>query len=490
MEGSPFQQTHFKAHGRVLFMCATPALAVAILATYAVCKHDRIYELGPVSTAHAFIGDECWRCHTENGLVTATWKSLCDDVPVVPDKACTVCHAGPPHHAGHKQHGPAACADCHLEHRGQQQLAAIDDRHCVACHADLNATHRQQATFASGIHSFADHPEFALFDTRRIDSIGATHRVRGVAVVNNGRWQDTAKIRLNHAVHLNPKGILGLDGKRHKLDCRACHTPDAAGYMQPINYERHCAECHRDKLNFDSQRFADVSVPHGDAEAARGVIRQRYVEYYLAHPKLHAAAEAPDAASEQKEMEKRDEGPVSLDRTIPGKPPRLPQRGWTWVNEQVENAERALFLQRQDGCRYCHTKVEPAGQTWRVEPPRIPYRWYLHARFRHDRHRMLTCTACHTQAETSQNTTDVLLPSITICRTCHINSTAQPQAGAARAHCALCHDYHRHQGENFDGPMSLELQIVKPDNARKPPSDSTADQSAQNQPAASSAEDH
>lgn len=474
MAESRFQQSHFKAPWRVIVMLLTPVLAVAALFYSAVSENDRIYEPAPVSTAHAIFGHECWRCHSENGLTTDWRAAFNEGAAIVPDKACAVCHDGPPHHEEHKQHSPTACADCHHEHRGRKQLVAVADQHCIACHADLNATQRTQATFASEIHSFADHPEFALLDKQQNATIGGEHRFDGLVEMLDGQRRDAAKIRLNHAVHLKPGGILGLDGKKQRLDCQSCHTPDAAGYMQPINNEQHCAECHRDKLNFDSQRFADAPVPHGDAEAARGVIRQRYVDYFLKHPKLYDDTMPPGDNSAEEKPEQQDSA-ESLDRTIPGKPPRLSSRGWTWVNEQIEQADRILFQQAQDGCRYCHTQVESDESAWHVEPPRIPYRWYPYARFRHDSHRLLSCTECHSQAQSSRETGDILLPAITNCRSCHTKNPARPAASEARSHCAECHDYHQHHGENFDGPLSLDLQVVEPDYVRQPPVGTTGD---------------
>jgi hypothetical protein len=107
------------------------------------------------------------------------------------------------------------------------------------------------------------------------------------------------------------------------------------------------------------------------------------------------------------------------------------------------------------GCKLCHVMIEEqriegqlaGGKTPEEKTPlpavaksSIPARWFLHAEFNHDSHRLLTCTACHTRTPESRQTADILLPGIASCRKCHEEGGAQQDAASGR--CSECHSYH------------------------------------------------
>jgi predicted CXXCH cytochrome family protein len=70
----------------------------------------------------------------------------------------------------------------------------------------------------------------------------------------------------------------------------------------------------------------------------------------------------------------------------------------------------------------------------------VPSRWMRHARFNHGSHRAVDCIVCH-DAPSSTQTTDILMPSISVCRTCH-GDDARSAATRVSADCVLCHTYH------------------------------------------------
>jgi hypothetical protein len=398
----------------------------------------RSFEPGPVSAAHAMFGHECGRCHVNSSAESLTAVAESIAFAPVPDTACTVCHEGPEHHAPLSHREGAKCIDCHREHRDRQQLARVADRQCTVCHADLNRTQREQHRFATSITSWDTHPEFAVLrNGSAVEAPGPEHGVHRVAQQDGGRWHDRARIKLNHAVHLDPRGVLQLDGTRQRLECNACHEPDrASGYMLPVTYEQHCASCHGNQLHFDQTLFPDQSAPHGDAAAVRGALRELYADCL------------PEDLKQSPE-------PVLPTMSVP------PQ-GAAWISDRMDGASRILFEQRGAGCRYCHLDVNLVDKQWQVAPARIPDRWLTHSAFRHDSHRMLTCTACHKDVDKSDRTSDVLLPGIATCRSCH----EQPglfrltSAGRARAECAECHVYHRHELENYDGRLGVDLRMA------------------------------
>ena len=78
-----------------------------------------------------------------------------------------------------------------------------------------------------------------------------------------------------------------------------------------------------------------------------------------------------------------------------------------------------------------------AGSSYpKIRQPAMPVRWLPHSIFAHSAHNALKCLACHEAAPKSERTTDVLLPGVASCRSCHF------EPGGARAQCLECHVYH------------------------------------------------
>jgi hypothetical protein len=118
---------------------------------------------------------------------------------------------------------------------------------------------------------------------------------------------------------------------------------------------------------------------------------------------------------------------------------------------------KELLQDKRQGCPFCHT-VQPAEPLPTIVPPKIPIRWQPHASFDHRAHRPLACAACHEAARQSEDTTDVLLPKLQVCRECHRGG------GGARAGCVECHLYHdRAKERSPDGPFPTVPQFVAGD---------------------------
>jgi hypothetical protein len=60
-----------------------------------------------------------------------------------------------------------------------------------------------------------------------------------------------------------------------------------------------------------------------------------------------------------------------------------------------------------------------------------------HAKFDHSQHGLMSCESCHAAALNSQLSSDLLLPGIATCRSCH-----HPGTEAAESRCFECHTYH------------------------------------------------
>jgi hypothetical protein len=324
-----------------------------------------------------------------------------------------------------------------VEHKGRPVLADLSDAHCTRCHRQL-AVADGAPRFEPRIDAFArSHPEFRLLKTGT---------------------RDGAQVKLNHAVHLKP-GLRGPSGPVQMV-CADCHRPGTpirawpfgtpakpaatttfvrGAYMHRISYADHCIACH--PLGFDPRTIQ--AVPHERPEAVRAFLRLFYLDYAAAHP--------DDLRGEEEERgglrrgRDDDAAPIAADQ---------------WAAAQVAAAEDLLYRTRNKGCQYCHalaTTADAPDALPPIVPTKIPSRWFAHARFDHRTHRELRCLACHEQAATSRETTDVLLPGIAVCRKCHLESAG------ARATCAECHTYHDKTRERpGEGPLSIPQLIVAP----------------------------
>jgi predicted CXXCH cytochrome family protein len=414
---------YFKKRGslrrwRFLLSVALPAVAILWLAWYAIRADRRVYSAGSLAPAHALLTKQCESCHlTQAGFFSEK----------VADQKCMACHDGAIHHAAQEFTPP--CASCHAEHRGAIRLAATRDSDCTRCHSSLT-THAGSTNFVRNIDSFAgDHPEFA--------------------VLRAGRG-DPGTIQLNHYRHLQPN-LPGPNGSHVQMVCTDCHRsaadanapwpfgdlqsqlgttkttpPDSAkaetvissqprAYMAPATYAHTCAACH--SLQFD-KRLTDA-VPHDTPEAIHPFVVAKLQAYIAAHP---ADLRVPRDPS-------RDlpEQPIVADYRL-----LAPQQ---WVGERTAEAEQLLWRKT---CKECHALVAGEGPAMpKIAPSNITSRYFPHAEFDHSQHGLVDCVSCHATAESSQQSSDLLVPGIATCRSCH-----KPGAESAESRCFECHTYH------------------------------------------------
>lgn len=303
-----------------------------------------------------------------------------------------------------------------------------------------------ESTIVNMISDFADsHPDWAVLREQRADA---------------------ATVALNHARHMNPDtvgmqddlsaGGHGIPGVEHLADgrlaltCASCHRQDAAGrYMEPISFDRHCLSCHEGDL----PRVGDQRVPHGDMSA---LVDQ--VNLYLLRQQLDALNKSggrvgsmPGSVAFVAMLGAGMLGEGSTD-LLALRPPPPPSSGndaapATPTGQDIDailaEARHSEFAKLKTNCMKCHTKDSitpaprrPKGEPFDVAPPMIPTRWLDRSVFSHQSHRALNCLECHAQAAVGEKTSDIMLPSIDSCRSCHA-----PAAGV-RSDCVMCHLYH------------------------------------------------
>jgi hypothetical protein len=209
--------------------------------------------------------------------------------------------------------------------------------------------------------------------------------------------------------------------------------------MAPVKFATACASCHL--LTFD-KRF-DEGAPHDKPEVVHAFVVKKLQNYIAAYPNDLRVSRDPS-------------------RDLTGKPLTPDTRVLTpaqWVTERTADAETLLW---RKACRQCHaigfaeknhptqiaaTTTSETTRTMKsdVEAAALPYiqpaettvRWMPQAKFDHDAHRGFTCTSCHEKALSSTESSDVLLPRIATCQTCHA-----PGPDHAESRCFECHTYH------------------------------------------------
>ena len=452
---------------------AAAVLGVAVVAGIYLLERDAAFHAAPVSSAHSTFGDRCELCHDQPGGTARRLATFSGEFRSVSDNACQACHRAAEHQTGLVP-GPV-CVACHQEHRPDRDLSHVMDSNCIDCHQQLELDDGGPVSFAAQIDRFTAgglaHPEFALLRSSDAD-VGPRHGAHWVAEFaaahSGGEWLDRGGLKFNHTMHLDPAGVMQPDRTKRILECSACHQPEAGGgYMRPIEYERHCAECHPLRLTDPFENVGDI--PHSSVEEVRGIIRERLTRSRLQSMRDSAGSPRPPRPVATRVL--------SLLPT----PAVVSEAEERQIDKLLIKADQAVFGPEAKGmCRHCHHLTQHDGQ-WHVptsdpalspvspdvvvrgspdavvrgspDPAHdrgsvgrpattgkmVPDRWFAHTIFDHRSHRAIQCGDCHAAAESSA-TTDVLLPSIAVCRTCH--GGAEANSSRVLADCVLCHAYH------------------------------------------------
>jgi hypothetical protein len=402
-----------------------PLLALIWIVWRGFSRDSRVYSSGRMSEAHAVLEKQCAACHLQKAGEFSS-KAV--------DRACLGCHDGPVHHENEIKAKVPECSDCHVEHRGRVNIRAASNESCVECHGNLKADNGA-AHYAANIQSFENgHPEFAALR-------------RGA--------RDPATILLNHAIHMRPIRR-GPNGPLVQLECGDCHRTaavnaawtygdeqfaaasvsykeeeeflpvrgeslpmrrglDGREYMAPVKFATACAACH--SLAFDKR--IEEQVPHDKPEIVYAFVVKRLQEYIAAHPSEMRVLQDPS-------------------RDLTGKPLQPDVRMLTtsqWVAERTADAEELLWRKT---CKQCHVlENSNASALPRIAAGQITQRWLPHAKFDHDAHRGFPCLSCHAKAVSSKEGSDILIPGIANCQTCHA-----PGPGHVESRCFECHTYH------------------------------------------------
>jgi len=410
---------------RVL-VTAVGLVTLCVTLLYPVLFNLSSWSSGPISRSHSLIEGDCKKCHAE-------------PFQPIQDRECLTCHELTKHATGFdaftaKHPGlEMRCAQCHMEHNGQQGLILRDADFCVSCHASM--TQLKSDANIVNVPSFARHPEFRISVK---DSTGAVSRV---SISDTANAIDQSQIKLNHEAHLKAH-LRGKDGPV-TLECNSCHQlNESLKAFKPINFDTHCRDCHN--LGFD-ERLPYAQAPHGDAEAVYSALFTEYTKLFL----LHEDESIPNRSNDLHRMMPRGTGvlsstPVPFDASL--------------VASSARDAERELFT--RTGCFLCHSYAEKpeaektdTNSHFTISKPNIPDIWLPAARFSHGAHEEFSCESCHDKTRQSTKTTDLLLPQKKLCQECH---SQEKQEGYVTSGCAECHSYHDDLGIPGEKKQSID----------------------------------
>lgn len=397
---------------------------------------DEMWSTGKLSLVHANLENNCKACHAQPGVS-------------VRDDACVECHTEIHGHADPARLAAAhtmpsfsgrvertaqnvfnipqgSCVECHTEHEGATAMPVTQQRFCSDCHGTLNE--RLTDTRILNVSDFGtDHPEFR--PAIMTDPSGDRPTVRRLSL--EARPLEDNGLKFPHDMHLSKTngvarmaqsfgGLYGFGDKG--LVCANCHVPDSSGArFQTITMEDSCQMCH--SLAFDQIGGTVRTLRHGDIPQTIADIRAFYRSTGPIRPiNFGGVARRRPGTAEQVATSSQYNFAAA---TRPGR---------------AEAAIRGVFSQG-GACFDCHAVTQPGANgtsTFGIVPVRLPQRYMQLGWFDHKAHETETCESCHT-AKTSANASDVLLPKIDSCRTCHGGESASK---AVPSSCAMCHDYH------------------------------------------------
>jgi hypothetical protein len=321
------------------------------------------------------------------------------------------------------------CASCHLEHAKSgsarlQRPTLVVANDCAGCHAKLKM--RLPDSTLIDTPDWNRHPAFRPEITL---APGPRPQVQRIAL--SAGPQERSGLVFSHRQHLDPTGgvaRMGLQlgaarGYGGALACGSCHRPTPGGAQwQPIAMERDCGACH--SLAFAAGGGPARLLPHGDPDKVMETLTAYYGGRII-------GGGAPDAG-----------------RRLPGAFRLQPAAPRAAPSGAAASLFRAAFSPG-GACYGCHAISWDGGGPLGVQvtPVQLTNRFMPRGGFDHSTpahggqaRGAAACADCH-KAQTSDRTSDVMLPDIGKCASCH-GQSKEKVAQAGSAECTVCHSYH------------------------------------------------
>jgi hypothetical protein len=213
---------------------------------------------GPLSSAHAFLGQQCEACHTPNrGIEAASCISCHSTAASVLAMQSTVFHAD-----------VQECRGCHFEHRGLTARPTAMDHTVLSRIGWARETGNVDAAAISETSHFLATVagKHEADDTQRLDCFSC-HSNR------NAHRDGTAVSCCGPG---SPNSVGSLFG-RECADCHSTSTWKIAGYKHPSPRSQDCAQCHQPPPSHSMMHFSMVSMQ------VAGQMHARVEQCYLCH---------------------------------------------------------------------------------------------------------------------------------------------------------------------------------------------------------------
>jgi hypothetical protein len=187
-------------------------------------------------------------------------------------------------------------------------------------------------------------------------------------------------------------------------------------------------------LLFDEHDPSSV-VPHGDLQRMFRALREHFSRQYL-----DAGATSSRAAIGALRRPGQEDREMTLEQQ---------RRARDWADTEALKMAGELLEKRV--CINCHEVTRIVGASgfdqWQVSPVRLTANWMPRARFNHATHITEACTSCHDSAPRSKHSSDILMPHIEQCRTCHGDAGDNSKLSSD---CVMCHRFHMPNRGLFD----------------------------------------
>ena len=416
---------------------------------------DLAWNTGKISLMHSNLKHECKTCHEK-------------PFEAVKDSACIDCHTDLRDHAK----GPLMdkvkpevgafsarlnqvseafgrdvdrCGSCHVEHNSRAHILPDSQALCANCHESLKASLPE--TELIDVSDFgSNHPEFR--PTVIVTPSTVNPVTKRVSLALNPR--EFSGLKFPHDLHLDKTGAVArmasqLDPRfnfAEGVTCSNCHTEETGGALfEPVSMTKNCAMCH--SIVFEDDEGYQRTLRHGQPKEVIAAMRDFY--------QAKALGNIRDA--EMNSETRRRPGRAAKLRSL-----NLRELAFKQADERTAAKVNAVFS-KGGACFDCHVINRPVANIdgvideldFSVQPISVSDNFYKKSSFDHAAHDIgnLTCEDCHA-AKTSKQSSDVLLPKIEKCRSCHIGEESYKAGGdfavgTFPTNCLTCHNYH-------DGP--------------------------------------
>jgi hypothetical protein len=347
---------------------------------------------GPLTGGHELFASKCSTCHQRV-------------FGAVSDEVCTGCHARVSRHLTKadqevKAFGRMRCTNCHIDHKGRDELVLHDSSKCVDCHGNIKD--KKTSIALDNVRDFSTaHPAFHL-------TFGSGDSVLHIPENDKVRLIEKSGLKYSHQVHLAKDGVSSPQGDT-VMHCQDCHKLEESGkHFAPMTMQKSCQQSGCHALDFTDPVIG--LAPHGSERAVMNSLREFYGKWL---------------------GESADNRAVCKSSVIQ-----------ECANELARKNAAATLFRKDLECGECHeiTPVANKDVPWKVTPIHINRDWQPGAIFAHDRHDTMKCTDCHDKVN-SKVSADISMPGIAKCRECHVGN--HPARGRVVSGCDSCHQFHR-----------------------------------------------